>query len=630
LILFCSFAIPLLHIIPLESTTIVIPRLIDNRNHPSLLDSITFEKSISNHSNEREVRNSMQESSYPQYTPGTLFNFSRQVLLSNLSENFLLNYYLNDSRNVTIANSTLNNNNLSLILSTLHHTYYIVPHTHDTIVPTFISEVTSYGKYNGEFEFIVSISIPFQPIYLGKWHFWGELLDSDNNLILSFFEDFIITDYCNFVSEKILVYTPFLQNEWSDLTNLSPSKVSPGDHLVIVGHVYDEFNGTIVPISEVGYRYSSILTMGSLRSYFNASCYNDSLSLHSGLKLLNDSDQVIIPINVTSIDFRGVISLDLLIEIDIDWFNKSVVEVLSLNIPVLSLVCDFIVRANIHSDIPATIRIGDDIYTEIECFASKIYYSSILVSNQFSIEDLNIKLYYVLNGSNSREKKLNWYQEGTLENNVVINHKEFGSDLFNPYAYHTGEYFINVTWNHYNLPIFNSSNVAQTINYSFTLKESFGFTAYLDPNGPINPSRNITLHIDDNLKIQFHILYLPSRVIASYDREVWLGPNDSVQWSPIPGYGGTKAFEFEKNFVRKIVGIEIWAWIRHTNGSILKTDDSIWCYFKENYKVENTPSYVVSLEDIFHLLIVGLIFGIPLSVFLDFMYKMKKIIDKGR
>jgi hypothetical protein len=137
------------------------------------------------------------------------------------------------------------------------------------------------------------------------------------------------------------------------------------------------------------------------------------------------------------------------------------------------------------------------------------------------------------------------------------------------------------------------------------------------------------LFIEDSLKVQFHIYYLPSGVFASHERDWWIGPNASVQWEPQSGYAGTKAYTFSKEDARKIgsSGIQLWAWVKYTNGSVLRTEESIWCYFLTSQGEEPPVPDEWSLEDLVLFIVIVLIFGVPSVVLLVVLYKMKKGIE---
>ncbi|MFX1516128.1 MAG: hypothetical protein ACFFC6_07460 [Promethearchaeota archaeon] len=116
------------------------------------------------------------------------------------------------------------------------------------------------------------------------------------------------------------------------------------------------------------------------------------------------------------------------------------------------------------------------------------------------------------------------------------------------------------------------------------------------------------------------------RIIASYERDWWIGPNTSAKWNHTTGFGGKKAFEFDREFARSVgsAGIEIRAWVRHTNDTILLTHESIWCHFIEELKTDESSPASPTLKDIFLMMLIGsVLFGTPLGVQAIFYYKLR-------
>ncbi|MFX1516747.1 MAG: hypothetical protein ACFFC6_10580 [Promethearchaeota archaeon] len=85
-----------------------------------------------------------------------------------------------------------------------------------------------------------------------------------------------------------------------------------------------------------------------------------------------------------------------------------------------------------------------------------------------------------------------------------------------------------------------------------------------------------------------------------------------------------KAFEFDKEFARSVGsnGIELRAWVKHTNDTILPTHESIWCYFTEDLKTDESSPPSLTLDDILLMVFTGsILFGLPLGVLTILFYK---------
>ena len=74
------------------------------------------------------------------------------------------------------------------------------------------------------------------------------------------------------------------------------------------------------------------------------------------------------------------------------------------------------------------------------------------------------------------------------------------------------------------------------------------------------------------------------------------------------------------------MGIEIRAWVKHTNGTILPTHESIWCYFTEHLETDESFPPALTLENILLMVVIGsVLFGLPLGVLSIFFYKFWRI-----
>ena len=107
----------------------------------------------------------------------------------------------------------------------------------------------------------------------------------------------------------------------------------------------------------------------------------------------------------------------------------------------------------------------------------------------------------------------------------------------------------------------------------------------------------------------------------------------SMKWEHTAGFGGTRAYVFERETAEKIgsSGLELYAWVRHANGSVLKSRESVWCSFIEIVESKDDAHDLLSLEDLILMSIFGSVFfGVPLILLGFFLYKFRKSVSRSK